>query len=390
MNGLLALSWKHARFHRVRTVLLVLSLGLGLSIPLATRWITADLQQMLTRRAQSTPVLVGSPGSRVDLVLGGLYFHAQGLQTIPYGLIEKVSQDQLVEPLPLHLLHSANSFPVVGTSLDYFSKRNLMLQSGTLPRRLGDCLLGSEVARQLNLQPGDRLLSDAKGFLNPAGDLPLKMRITGILSASHSPDDQAVFVDIKTAWLMDGIGHGHVKQSQTDKEQILNQNDQAVTLGANVQNYMEVTDDNLNSFHFHGDKSKFPLTAILVFPTGTREGILWEGRFQNQSEILIVHPLKVVQELISLLINIRRIIDAVVIALGTVMLILLLLLGGLSLQLRKQEMETFHAMGASRAIRIKLIALDFLLIFTFSLPVTFLLSSIFAMMGKPLLFQLLM
>ncbi len=389
MKGLLALSWKHARFHRLRTVLLVLSLGLGLSIPIATRWMTADLQQMLTRRAESTPMLIGSRGSRVDLVLGGLYFHADGLRPLPYGLLEKVSLDQLIEPVPLHLLHRAKSHPVVGTSLDYFSKRNLILQSGTLPRRLGDCLLGADVARRLNLQPGDQLLSDAKGFLNPVGDLPLKMRITGILSTNHSPDDQAVFVDIKTAWLMDGIAHGHMKEAEADSGQILQQSDQAVTLGANVQNFMEVTDENLNSFHFHGEKSTFPLTAILIFPTSKRDGILWEGRYQNDSEILIVHPLAVVQELIAMLINIRHIVDAVVIALGVVMLVLLLLLGSLSLQLRKREMETFHAMGASRAIRTKLITLDFLLIFALSLPVTFLLSWIFAMMGKPLLFQLL-
>lgn len=389
MTGLLALAWKHARFHRVRTALLVISLGLGFSIPLATWWMTADLQQMLTKRARSTPMLIGASGSRVDLVLGSLYFHAQDLQTIPYSLLETVSQDQLVNAIPLHLLHSAKSFPVVGTTLDYFSKRNLSLQSGTLPRRLGDCLPGSDVAKQLNLQPGDYLLSDTKGFLNPVGNLPLKMRVIGILAPTHSPDDQAVFVDIKTAWLMDGIAHGHMKQSGTDKEQIIQQNDQSVTLGANVQNYMEVTDENLTSFHFHGKKSQFPLTSLLIYPVALREGILWEGRHQNQSEFLIVRPLDVVQELISLLINIRQVIDAVVIVSGVVMLLLLMLLSGLSLQLRKREMDTFHAMGTSQAVRIQLIGLDFLLIFVFSLPVTFLLSWIFAMMGKPLLFQLL-
>ena len=389
MKGLLVLSWKHARFHYWRTLLLVLSLGLGFSIPLATRWMTAELQQTLERRAQATPMLAGHPGSRIDLVIGGLYFRTELLRTIPFGLLDEFSQDQLTEPVPLHLSHHASSWPVVGTSLDYFSRRNLTLQSGTLPRRLGDCLLGADVALQLQLQPGDRLLSDSTGFLNPASQLPLKMRVTGILLPSYSPDDRAIFVDIKTAWLMDGIGHGHMQEKQASKEQVLQQNDRSVTLGANVQNFMEVTDDNLQSFHFHGRRSEFPLHAILLFPTSNRNGIIWEGRFQNRSDIQIVHPLAVVQELISMLINIRHLVDAIVLVLGAVMLGLLLLLGSLSLQLRKREMDTFHAIGASKSIRAWLITIDFLLIFILSVPVTFLLSWIFAMIGKPLLFQLL-
>ncbi len=390
MKGLLALSWKHARFHYVRTVLLVLSLGLGFSIPLAARVVTSGLQEMLTRRARSTPMILGSPGSRIDLVLGGLYFRAEGLRTLSYGLFEKNSQDELIDAVPLHLLHHAKSYPVVGTSIDYFSKRNLVVEFGTMPLRLGDCLIGSAVARELNLQPGDRILSDAKGFLNPVGDLPLKMRITGILSPSQSPDDHALFVDIKTAWLMDGIAHGHIEQAKAGKEQILNRNDQSVTLGANVENYMEVTDENLSSFHFHGEKSTFPLTAILIFPAEEKNGIIWEGRYQNDKTVLITHPLEVVQELIATLVNIRHLVDAVVVILGVVMIALLLLSGSLSLQLRKQEMETFHALGASRAIRAKLIALDFLIIFTLSLPVTILLSWTLSKLGKPLLFQLLL
>ncbi|MBL4883598.1 MAG: ABC transporter permease [Planctomycetaceae bacterium] len=389
MNGLLRLAWKHARFHRLRSLLLVLSLGIGFSIPLATRWMTADLQQMLSARAESTPLLMGSPGSRVDLALTALYFHNQEQQIIPYKFYDEFTQSELVNSIPLHLQHSAQSYPIVGTTLDYFSKRNLSLQSGTMPRRLGDCLLGENVATQVNLHPGDQLLSDAKGFLNPVGDLPLKMRVTGILVASDSPDDQAVFVDIKTAWLMDGIAHGHLGQLQASQEQILQQDEEAVTFGKNVLNYMEVTDENLSSFHFHGNQSTFPLTAILIYPLGEREGILWEGRHQNRTDLLVVEPLKVIQELISLLINIRQVIDTVVLALGIVMLILLLLLGGLSLQLRKTEMETFHAMGASRLIRVQLIGLDFLLLFAASVPVAILLSWLTASVGKPLLFQLL-
>ena len=33
--------------------------------------------------------------------------------------------------------------------------------------------------------------------------------MVGILAPTSTPDDEAVFVDIKTAWVISGIGHGH-------------------------------------------------------------------------------------------------------------------------------------------------------------------------------------
>ena len=35
------------------------------------------------------------------------------------------------------------------------------------------------------------------------------MRVTGVLAATGTADDEAVFADIKTAWLIEGLAHGH-------------------------------------------------------------------------------------------------------------------------------------------------------------------------------------
>ena len=35
------------------------------------------------------------------------------------------------------------------------------------------------------------------------------MKVVGVLSPVATPDDEAVFVDVKTAWVIAGLAHGH-------------------------------------------------------------------------------------------------------------------------------------------------------------------------------------
>jgi len=386
MRGLIYLALQYLRFHRFRTVLLVLSISLCLALPVAMRLATGDIERLLLRRAEAVPYVVGRPGSALDLVLSSLYFRPQPLDELTYGDFDSLDPDDLVLALPLHLQHSSQQIPVVGTTLGYFRLLKCEIAEGTLPRRIGDCVVGAEVARELNLAPEDRLLSDGASFLNPAGQLPLNMRVTGILAPTGQADDDVIFADIKTCWLMDGIGHGHT--ADVSEEAVLQREAERVTLGANVENYLEVTDENVASFHFHGDQQNFPLTSILVFPRDERSAVIWEGQQQERSDTQTVIPLQVVQELLQMLVNLQFAIDIATSLLGAALLLLLILLLALSTQLRASELETLQAIGAGRAVRWKLILLDVGLVFVAAIPVTVLFVIGMQLLGRSLLIQL--
>ena len=388
-RGLLFLAVRHARFHQRRTLLLAISIALCLAIPLAGRWMSTDLERKLLARAEQVPLVVGGPGSATDLVTTSLYFRSASLPPLPFAEAENLQADQLARVVPVHREFTAHQFPIVGTSLDYFPEMSLSLATGRMPTRLGDCVLGAEVARQLQLSVGEQLLSDARSFLNPAGQLPLSMRITGVLQPAHGPDDQAVFVDLKTCWLIAGIGHGHMAADQLQADQILQSGEAGVKLNANVQQFLEVTDDNQDSFHFHGDMPTFPVSAYLIFPTDERSSIIWEGRQQNREGIQVATPSLIMRELLALLVNVRQLVDVITLLLGLASLLLLGLQIGLSLQLRHTELATFQAMGAGRSIRLQLIGLDLLLVLAVAVPLTLLLSTLVTWLGQPLLLRLL-
>ena len=71
------------------------------------------------------------------------------------------------------------------------------------------------------------------------------MNVVGILHKSPSPDDQAVFVDLKTAWIIEGFGHGHQDVTMTtDDSVILKRSEKAVTANAKLTLYTEITEAN--------------------------------------------------------------------------------------------------------------------------------------------------
>jgi putative ABC transport system permease protein len=216
--------------------------------------------------------------------------------------------------------------------------------------RLGDCVVGAKVARALGIRPGERLKSDRENDLDIAGNPPLNMRVTGILADSGSADDEAVFVDVKTTWVIQGLGHGHDEvDPTTDENLILGREGENTIASAAIASYLEITDANIGSFHFHGNPAEFPITAIIAVPNDERSANLLEGSYIGSSELQYVIPTQVVNELMAMVLQIKSLFDANAILIGVATILLLGLVILLSLKLRQREMETMFKLGCSRS-----------------------------------------
>ena len=100
---------------------------------------------------------------------------------------------------------------------------------------VGECVIGSTVADRLAIGIGDSLISSPENLFDLAGVYPLKMTVVGVLESSDSPDDRAVFVDIKTNWVIMGLGHGHEDVSQVyDPSIVLQRDSNRVQAGAKL------------------------------------------------------------------------------------------------------------------------------------------------------------
>jgi len=360
----LYIAWRYVRFNKIKTATLVACITLIAFLPLALQLLLGESERQLMSRAVSTPLLVGAKGSSLDLVMNTLYFDDEVPEPITMTDADRVEESGLAFPIPVHARFRARDYPIVGTTLDYFEFRGLEIATGRPLAIVGDAVLGAAVADRLGLKPGDALVSSPENLFDLAGVYPLKMNVVGVLRKSHTSDDLAVFVDIKTAWIIEGLGHGHQDLVKSrDTSVVLERTEKNVTANAKLQIYTEISKLNLDSFHFHGDDSKYRVTAVIALPNDTKSGTILRGRYiSNEATNQIIKPADVIDGLLQNIFRIKNVIDAVILLVGFATVLAIILVFALSLRLRQREIQTIFKLGCSRMTIARLMAAEIFII----------------------------
>ncbi len=348
MSAAFHLATHYLRRHPLQTLLLASVLGLLLALPAGLRLLLQRLEVELRHRAATTPLVLGARASALDLVLSSLHFRRPPPPSIQMRDVSELAQTGLAAVVPLHVRFHAQHAPIVGTELEYFSHRGLRLANGSLFHRLGDCVLGSRVAQSRSLHPGDSVISSPEQAFDLDGTYPLKMRVTGVLAPTGTPDDDALFVDLKTAWLIEGRAHGHEDLVQAPDALVLERSSEGVIANAAVRLYNEVTESNLTSFHFHGNADSYPVTSALVFPKDARSDALLSGQYQSgpkAQQLQLIAPLDWLGSLMETLFQLERMLRLVFAVTGLSGLAITALVLALSYRLRLREFQTLRDLG---------------------------------------------
>ena len=360
----LYIAWKYISFNKIKTATLVACITLISFLPIALQLLLAESERQLMSRAVSTPLVIGAKGSSLDLVMNTLYFSQEVPELITMASAKRVETMDLAIPIPLYIRFRARGNPIVGTTLDYFEFRRLKMAEGRQIAMLGDCVVGAKVSEKLGLKTGDNLVSSPENLFDLAGIYPLKMNIVGVLETSHTTDDLAVFVDLKTAWVIQGLGHGHQDVTRLeDPTLVYKRSESNVAATAKLYHYTEITEDNIDSFHFHGDNGQYPITAVIAVPYDEKSGTILRGRYLAKEETRqIVKPGNVIDGLLQNIFRIKNVLDAVisVVALATILAIILVF--ALSLRLRQREISTIFKLGCSRMTIAWLLAAEIFII----------------------------
>jgi putative ABC transport system permease protein len=349
MNDTLYLSLRYIRHHRVKLLVLTFAITLVSWLPMAVQSIVEQTAAQLLERAQKTPLVIGSPGSPLELSLGSLYFKSKTSSTLPYAEVSSLEQTGHASAIPLYYRFRVQDYPVVGTNPAYFNFRGLQLDSGRPVAILGEAVIGAGVANAMGLSVGDHVITSPESVFDLAGVYPLKMSVVGVLAPSLSPDDEAIFVDIKTTWVIQGLGHGHQELNRREAlGQILKREGDNIVANASVRQFNEITADNLNSFHFHGDYADNPVSAIIPVPHNKKSAALLLGHYlEERDDVQIVRSRQIITELLDTVFTVRDyiVVGVALIAVATAFVALLVFY--LSLRLRKGERYTLARIGAS-------------------------------------------
>ena len=354
MNALY-LAFAYLRYHWGRSLILTLVAALIIFVPIATQILLSSSERALVARGEATPLLLGSRGSQLDLTMSALYFSDERPDPVTMAEVEAVWDSGLGIPIPVHSAFASLGFRIVGTTLDYFDFRDLTIADGRALSVLGDAVIGADVAEALGKGVGDTLVSSPENLFDLDGVYPLEMPIVGVLAPTNSPDDQAIFVDIKTAWVIQGIGHGHEDVVTADQVAA----GTAALSNAAVVQYQRITDDNIDTFHFHGAQDGFPATAVIVVPNDTRSGTILKGRYLDaDGPSQLVEPAGVIQGLVDRIFRIKSLLDVVTAIIAVAAFAAIGLAVFLSYRLRAKEISTAVKLGARRGMVLRLLSAE--------------------------------
>lgn len=360
------LAFAYLRYNWIRSLILVLVAALILAVPIVSQVLLNGSREALTDRAEATPLILGSRGSQLDLVMNALYFSEDRAEPVTMEVADSVWDTGLGLPIPMNTAFETNGARIIGTSLDYFDFRGLEVVQGRGIAVLGEALLGADVAERLNLGPGDTVVSSPENLFDLDGVYPLELNIVGVLAATGTPDDEAVFVDIKTSWVIAGIGHGHQGVLNTDATE------GDIVAAASILEFNRITPDNIDSFHFHGDAATYPVSAIIFVPNDMRAGTILRGRYLDpENPVQMIVPNEVVGDLVGRIFRIKTLLDAVSLIIGTAAIAAIGLAIFLSYRLRAREMQTAFKLGARRGMIVRLLAAETFILLGFAALISF-------------------
>lgn len=358
------LAYKYITYHRTRSIVLIFSIGLIIYLPNGLKKLINESEAQMVKRAKATPLIIGAKGSSTDLVINTLYFRQEKTESITMKTLEEVNAAGFGYAIPILSVFAARNFPIVGTDPDYFNFRNLNIASGRWMSFLGECVIGSSVADRLNIGVGDSLVSSPENFFDLAGVYPLKMNVVGVMNPSNSPDDQAVFVDIKTNWVIMGLGHGHEDLTNNyDPTIVLDRDSNAVKAGAKLYMYNTISGENMDSFHFHGDMNSYPLSSLIFVPKDHKSETIFRGRFESGEFVQqAIVPEEVVNNLLQSIFRIKKIFNTVFILVGVATLLIFTLIMALTVRLRKNEIYTMFTIGSGKLKVMEIISFELILL----------------------------
>ncbi len=351
MRDVLFLAWRYLAHNRIKTAVLVGSIMLIVYLPVALRVLVRQSAAELTARAEATPLLVGAKGSPLELALSSLYFSSDTPALTTYAEAQRISNTGLAQAIPLYVRFKVRGQPIVGTSIEYINFRGLRFAEGRAMAVLGECVLGARAAAALDVGVSGTVISSPESVFDIAGVYPLKMHVVGVLEPSYTADDIAVFVDLKTAWIVQGLVHGHRDMAAPDAVSgVLSREGDNIVANASVVQYTEITPGNIDSFHFHGSVADYPVSAVIAVPHDQKSGTILMGRYESPEEpTQILQPITVIDDLLGTIFTVQNFVVAGMLLVGLAALATAALVFVLSLRLRKREIETMAKIGGSKA-----------------------------------------
>ncbi len=210
------IAWRSIQQRALASALTALSMALGVALVVAVIVIHGVIDQSFRRGAQGYDLIVGAKGSPLELVLTAVYHLGRVPANMSYEAYDELVNGQFASDIqvavPICLGDNFKGFRVIGTTpdmferLEYLDGRKYEFSDG---RNFHDeapmeAVFGATAARKTGLKVGEKF-KPVHGSAADRGEEHEPFEVVGVLAATGTPNDRAIFVNIE------GFYHLHTK-----------------------------------------------------------------------------------------------------------------------------------------------------------------------------------
>lgn len=326
---MLALAAQSLWNRRLTSALVVLAIALSVTLLLGVERLRTQARASFANTLSGADLIVGARGGPINLLLYSVFRIGDPTNNVQWTSYQTLAaHPQIAWTVPLSLGDSHRGFRVLGTNRAYFQHyryaRNqpLRLAEGQEFEGVFDAVLGAEVADRLGYQLGQSIvIAHGAGEVSFALHDDKPFRVVGILARTGTPVDETVHVSLE------GIEAIHVDWRGGAPAP-------GMRLSAEQVRQLDLTPKTLTAF-LVGLKSK---TAIFRVQREINE-------FTDEPILAILPGLTLQQlwDLLGLAENALRVVSALVVLVGLVVMLVALVTG---LNERRREMAILRAVGA--------------------------------------------
>lgn len=342
--NLLKISWSNLKDKPLTSFLSILLMALGIAIISLLLLAGKQLEEKFTRNVAGIDMVVGAKGSPLQLILASIYQIDAPTGNISLAEANRLTRNPLVKSaIPLSMGDSYQGYRIVGTNEKYLQHFEAEYESGKVFSGAMEMVVGSKVAKNLELKVGDTFASQ-HGY-DQEGDVheEKKFKVVGILKNTNSVLDQLMVTPLESVWAVHDSHH----EEEAGK-------------GANALKLLE-EETSMDEEHHHEEEAK-EITSMLIKFRNPAMGMMMARSINQNTTMQTASPAIEINRLFALMgfgIDTLKIIALVIIIVSGLSVFVSLYN---SLKERKYEMALMLSMGASRTKLFFLLLLEGLII----------------------------
>lgn len=223
MKNYFLITWKSLLNRSFVVILTLVCIAFSTALLLTLEKIKDTAESAFTQTVSQVDLLVGARSGQLQLLLYSVFNMGQATNNVSWKSYQHWKNHPSVAwTIPYSLGDSYRGFRTVGTDSSFFEhyrfkgKQPIQFTEGQALKTDSDVVIGSDVARDLNLKLGDEALL-THGVTKGAGFVTHDQhpfRITGILKKTGTSIDQAVYVSLEALELI------HMEGARPEKIEI--------------------------------------------------------------------------------------------------------------------------------------------------------------------------